>query len=371
MANNLVNSSAANTGSDYINNFYKPAYTVSTEQDSAVTAFFENITGNYESARILASSVIYTAIAQGVDPMTIVDQMRNMDEENRNRFTTMFLNFNRIGTSQLGVHARSKYNKYIQRMIQVPSTALADGSSPERAANNARTIRGTTGTSRSDYYWIRGIDNRPMQVYCDMTGAEAGSTQGGWMRFDPMLVQRYKDTAIIDSYKDYAVTGSAQYTAQPRDGILRGVRWDLGPNIKFTGIRITRVQFTSFGTVGQGGQDGFSAADAPTPQWGAGKPTNAQVVDFVNTDYDLGTNFTTYGWSIGNGGTNNADLIRLYKQASAVEWVPQYQGTITLSSSAFYQYDSTDVANGRYIYYYESDGPSEYNNLLDYVIWLR
>jgi hypothetical protein len=366
MANNLVNSSASNTGTDYINNFYKPAYTVSAEQDSAVTAFFETITGNSDSARILASSVIYTAIAQGVDPMTIVDQMKNMDEENRNRFTTMFLNFNRVGTSQLGIHARSRYNKYVQRMIQTPTTALADGSTPERAANNARTIKKLTGTSRSDYYWIRGINNQPMQVYCDMSGSEAGSTQGGWMKFDRILVERYRAKSINDFYKDYTPTNTATYTAQPRDGILRGIKWDLGPNIKFVGARITRVQSNCVG-----GQDGYYAADAPTPQWGGGNPTNTMVANFIDQDYNLGSNFTSYGWSIGNGGTNNNDLIRLYKQASPSEWPAQYVGTVTLSTSAFYQYDTTDLLNGRYIYYYESDGATEYNNLLDYVIWLR
>lgn len=366
MANNLTTSSASNSSGDYINNFYRPAYTVSSEQDSAVTAFFETITGDASSARVLASSVIYTAIAQGVDPMTIIDQMRNMDEENRTRFTTMFLNFNRIGTSQLGVHSRSRYNKYVQRMIQPPSSALADGSTPERAANNARAIKAVTGTSRSDYYWIRGIGNRPMQIYCDMTGSEAGSTQGAWMRFDPILVQRYRASAIQESYKDYTTGTTATYTAQPRNGILRGVRWDLGSNIRFNGIRITRVQFACVG-----GQDGYFAADAPTPQWGGGNPTNAMVTDFINTDYDLGNNFSSYGWSMGNGGTNNVDIVRLYKQAQVSEWPPQYSGTVTLTASAFYQYDTTDVVNGRYIYYYESDSATEYNNLLDYAIWLR
>lgn len=366
MANNLTTSSASNSSGDYINNFYKPAYTVSSEQDSAVTAFFETITGDAGSARVLASSVIYTAIAQAVDPMTIIDQMRNMDEENRARFTTMFLNFNRIGTSQLGIHSRNQYNRYVQRMIEPPTSALADGSTPERAANSARAIKRLTGTSRSDYYWIRGFNNKPMQIYCDMTGSEAGSSQGGWMRVDPILIQRYRSSAIDESVKDYTPGTAGTFTAQARNGILRGIKWDMGPNVKFGGVRITRVQFSCVG-----GQDGYNAADAPTPQWGGGNPTNTMVAGFVETDYDLGNNFTTYGWSVGNGGTNNIDLVRLYKQASVSEWPPQYVGTVTLTASAFYQYDTTDLVNGRYIYYYESDSATEYNNLLDYVIWLR
>ena len=367
MANNLSSSTANNSAFDqYLNNFYKPTFTVSGNQDDAVIAFFEKITGEKESARILASSVVYTAMAQQVDPLVIIDQMRNMNQDERNQFTSTFLNFNRVGTSQLGVHLPNRYNRFIQRMIMPPITSFADGSSPERAANNARTIKLLTGTNRNDYYWIRGYNNVPMHIYCDMTGQEAGSTSGGWMRFNNDLVNQYKLSAIKIEAKDYSGTPTSGFNVTTaRNGIMRGVRWDLGQYIKLTGIRITRVHFNCVG-----GQDGYFAADAPSPQWGDGKPTDSMVANFLTEDYSLGNNFSSYGWALGNG-KESGPLIRLYKQADPSEWPAQFSGLVTLSSSAFYQYDSTQIITGRYIYYYESDSASEYNNLIDYTIWLR
>lgn len=369
MANNLTTSKANYSigSSDYLNNFYKPNYTITSNQNTAVIAFFENITQDYESAKILASSVVYTSIAQGVDPMTVIDQLKNMDGENRNKFISMFLNFNRIGTSQLGIHTTSKYNKYIQRMINPPPTSYADGSSPEKAANNARSIQKLTGTKQSDYYWIRGYNNSPMQVYCDMTGSESGSTLGGWMRFDNNLVMRYSGSSISQEYKGYFFTATGGYTINnPGNGIMRGVVWDLGTNLKFSGVRITQIKFNCVN-----GQDGYQTYDGPSPDWGGGLPTNEQVINFIQEEISLGGNFSSYGWSVGNGYATTNDLIRLYKKANVSEWPPQFSGLVTLSSSAFFQYDSTSLVNGRYLYYYESDSTTEYNNLLEYKIWLR
>lgn len=366
---NNINTSSANysSSSEYINNFYKANFTVSSNQDSAVVAFFENLTGNEQSAKILASSVTYTAMSQGIDPLVIIDQMKNMNVDERNQFTSTFLNFNRVGTSQLGVRLPNKYNKFIQRMILPPLSSYADGSSPDRAAANARSIKRLTGTTVNGYYWIRGVQGRPMQVYCDMNASESGSSIGGWMKFDNNLLTQYLRTAIDIDLKNYYATPTSGFNAQnPRNGILRGIRWDFGPYLKVIGIRITRVHFNNVG-----GQDGWISYDAPTPGWANGNPTTNMVLNFIQEDYDLGNNQHSYGWAIGNGRNGSTDLVRLYKQAPASEWPPQFAGLITLSASAFYQLDETSLTGGRYLYYYESDSDSEYNNLIDYVVWLR
>lgn len=371
MANN-INQSSANysPGSDqFLNNFYKPGFTVSGGQNDFVLAFFETITGNSESAKILSSSVIYTAIAQGVDPVIIVEQMRQMSDEDRDKFVSMFLNFNRIGSSQLGIRSPSRYRTHIERLINPPPSSYADGSSPQRAASNARAIKELNGASTNGFYWIRGFGSQPIEIYCDMTGAEAGSTVGGWMRFDHTLLHRYRLGAIDERTSGYSYNSSlpgAYNTVNVRNGILRGIRWDLGSTINFTGVRIKRVKFSCVN-----GQDGYLTFDAPQPDWGLGYPTDQMVVDLLETEFNLGDNFHSYGWSIGNGMPGPGNLVRLYKKAPASEWAPQFSGLVTLSDQAFYQYDSTDLETGRYIYYYESDGAAEYNNLIDYTIWLR
>lgn len=104
-------------GNQFFNNFYQPNFTVSADIDGAVIAYFQKITNNRDSARILASSVIYTSLAQGVNPIETLDKFKTMTGEELNAYTTMFLNLNRIGTSYLGVTNRPPVSKYVLRSI--------------------------------------------------------------------------------------------------------------------------------------------------------------------------------------------------------------------------------------------------------------
>lgn len=371
MANNIYSSSAnfSPSSEKFLNNFYKPGFTINSLQNDAVTSYFEGITNNKDSAKILASSVVYTSIAQGIDPLIVLDQLKNMIPEDRAKFMSMFLNFNRVGSSQLGIRSQKKYASYIERLINPPPSSYADGLTPERAARNALAIKELNNELPNGFYWVKGYNDNPMQVYCDMNGSEAGSPNGGWMRFDNALVHRYRTIAINESMRGFIYNTSlngAYNSSSLIDGQLRGIVWDLGPFIKFSGVRIKRVKFNCVG-----GQDGYYTYDAPQPNWGTGLPTDEMVTSYIDNSYILGNNFHSYGWSVGNGRPGVGNLVRLYKKAPVAEWPAQFSGLVTLSEAAFYQYNSTDLATGRYIYYYESDSIGEFNNLIDYTIWLR
>jgi hypothetical protein len=62
----------------FFNNYFEFPIIVSTNVDAAIIAHFEQIADNKESARALASAVIYTAIKQGVDPMAALDEFKNI-----------------------------------------------------------------------------------------------------------------------------------------------------------------------------------------------------------------------------------------------------------------------------------------------------
>ena len=104
---------------NYFNNFFKPTFDVSQNLDEAVIGFFEQITVNKQSARAMAGAVIYTAKAQGLDPMEILTQFRSLPEGKLNTYLTMFLNLNRAGTSLLGITNAPSTNKFIKRSILV------------------------------------------------------------------------------------------------------------------------------------------------------------------------------------------------------------------------------------------------------------
>jgi hypothetical protein len=116
----VVNLSQNNTTpqGQYFNNYFVAPNTISSNQNDAVTAYFQQITsGNKQSAAILASTVIYTAMAQGIDPMSIVQQFQALPPGELNLYLAMFLNLNRVGTSLVGVNNQSQQNKYITRAI--------------------------------------------------------------------------------------------------------------------------------------------------------------------------------------------------------------------------------------------------------------
>lgn len=103
--------------SKYFNNYFDIPVNVSSNVDSAIVAYFEQITSNKESAKALASAVIYTSLKQGLDPMATLQEFQKLSPGELDAYTAMFLNFERVGTSYLGINNSPQLNKYIQRTI--------------------------------------------------------------------------------------------------------------------------------------------------------------------------------------------------------------------------------------------------------------
>lgn len=165
-----------NNTTEFFNNFYKqPTPGVSSNINDAVIGYFQSVTGDRESGITLAAAVLFTAAQQGITPMEVVDQFKqlgsntntttypqwksgvnysagitviynnqyfvamdnvpastNFDDtmwtmlgdvqtsQNNSELTaylTMFLNLNRQGTSLLGLSNQPQTNKYVTRAI--------------------------------------------------------------------------------------------------------------------------------------------------------------------------------------------------------------------------------------------------------------
>ena len=101
----------------YFNNFFTKTITISSAKDDAIVTYFEKLTNNSDSAMILASAVIYTSTAQGIDPMEVLDQFKKLEASKLNAYICYFLNLSRVGTSLIGVQNSYTNNKYITRTI--------------------------------------------------------------------------------------------------------------------------------------------------------------------------------------------------------------------------------------------------------------
>lgn len=136
---------------EYFNNFFERDYFTSQNVDDAIIGYFESVTGDKDSARVLASTVLMTSLSQGLDPMSVIEELRRLSQKNRletptgssytarvraatdenakpgpasrgnfnelDAYLTVFLNLNRAGTSLLGISNQPQTNKYVQRAI--------------------------------------------------------------------------------------------------------------------------------------------------------------------------------------------------------------------------------------------------------------
>lgn len=114
---NLPSKQNKNATTEFFNNYFTEKLTTSSNVNDAVLGYFETITGNKDAAKVLADSVLYTALNQGLDPMSVIDEFRKLPPKELNAYLTMFLNFNRVDTSLLGISNQPQTNKYIQRAI--------------------------------------------------------------------------------------------------------------------------------------------------------------------------------------------------------------------------------------------------------------
>lgn len=109
---------AVNDARKYFNNFYSDVFEVGPADD-VIVAFFESHTKNKKSARNLAAVVLYTAKAQGLDPMLVLTEFQKLSPGQLNDYLAAFLNANRAPTSSIGIKRTTNTNPLVARTVLV------------------------------------------------------------------------------------------------------------------------------------------------------------------------------------------------------------------------------------------------------------
>lgn len=104
-------------GNKFFNNYFDVDYTVSIETNDAILSWFETVTGDAESARLLSATVINTAQKNREDPLVVLDQFRALPIGDLNAVLALYLNASRVPTSFLGVVNTPTPNKYVSRTV--------------------------------------------------------------------------------------------------------------------------------------------------------------------------------------------------------------------------------------------------------------
>jgi hypothetical protein len=109
---------AVNDARRYFNNFYSDVFEVGPADD-AIVAFFESHTQSKKSARNLAAVVLYTAKAQGLDPMLVLSEFQKLPPGQLNNYLAAFLNTNRAPTSVIGIKQTTNTNPLVARTVLI------------------------------------------------------------------------------------------------------------------------------------------------------------------------------------------------------------------------------------------------------------
>lgn len=101
----------------YFNNFYAIKFDVSSDANSAILAFFEQYIENKNAAKNMAAAVLYTALAQNLNPLTVLSEFQRLPRGHINSYLIAFLNANRVPTSVLGLKSSVTTSPYVSRTI--------------------------------------------------------------------------------------------------------------------------------------------------------------------------------------------------------------------------------------------------------------
>jgi hypothetical protein len=127
MANNQIGTATNVTGPNiqqnnqtdtqqYFNNFFARDFSIGAAND-VINAYFEKYTGSSKNGKMLAATVLYTAQAQGIDPMAILAEFQKLNKNQIDNYLAAFLNLNRVATSTIGIKKTQQTSIYISRSI--------------------------------------------------------------------------------------------------------------------------------------------------------------------------------------------------------------------------------------------------------------
>jgi hypothetical protein len=109
-------STAMNT-QEYFNNYFNPTVEISESTNDAILSYFEQQTGNRETAKQLVQVIIDTAAFQNIDPLVVLNSFTQLKPNELSPILALYLNSSRTNTSYLGVKLQPKQSQFVTRSI--------------------------------------------------------------------------------------------------------------------------------------------------------------------------------------------------------------------------------------------------------------
>jgi hypothetical protein len=125
MANNgnLPSKESNNATGNYFNNYFTTQYSTSPDINDAITGYFQKVTGDADAGKTLAATVIYTALSNGIEPMSLIDEFRKLKTGKKVEIKTPIDSTNVVGTYTTYDEVVAHKNEYpIGKLFYVGST---------------------------------------------------------------------------------------------------------------------------------------------------------------------------------------------------------------------------------------------------------
>jgi hypothetical protein len=106
-----------NPTTKFFNGYFEQDITISAEKLAVIRAYLEKQTTT-ESAESLTHAVISAAFLRGLDPLELLDEIKQAGRENFTAFLALILNDTRANTSLLGINAAPVRNRYVDHGLR-------------------------------------------------------------------------------------------------------------------------------------------------------------------------------------------------------------------------------------------------------------
>jgi len=121
---NLPPNTNVNSTTEYFNNYFSDRFTTSPNINDAVIGYFQSVTGDVDSGKALAATVIYTALSQGLEPMALVDEFKKLKAGRRVEVKTPILSNSVIDSYTTYDQIVAHKNEYpVGQLFYVPANS--------------------------------------------------------------------------------------------------------------------------------------------------------------------------------------------------------------------------------------------------------
>ena len=121
-ATNIQGPNLSNSSGDpnkLFTNLFAKSFDINASDNDAIVAFFEKYAKTPEAGKNLAAAVIYTALAQNISPISLIEKFKVTPKQELDSYIIALLNSNRVQTSQLGMKMGGPQNPYVIRSILI------------------------------------------------------------------------------------------------------------------------------------------------------------------------------------------------------------------------------------------------------------